>query len=78
MGIWSFLIHLTFIFYLSKVTKIIFPQVIFDVKFFVIFESAVKNSGSHLRKRSYLHLSLKIDLKVKIDGQALSEPFFRK
>ena len=64
--------------YLFKVTKTIFPQGIFDVKFPALFKSAVKNSGSHLRKGSYLHLTLKIDLKVKIDGsgQPLFELFF--
>ena len=67
-GIWSFLRHLTLIFYLSKITKTIFPQVMFDVKFPVIFKSAVKNRGSCLRKGSYLHLTLKIELKVKIGG----------
>ena len=66
-GIWSFLRHLTSIFYLSKVTKTIFPRLIFDVKFPALFKSAVKNRGSHLRKGSYLHLTLKIDLKVKIN-----------
>ena len=55
-------------FYLSKVTKTIFPQVIFDVKFPALFKSAFKNRGSHLRKGSYLRLTLKIDLKVKIDA----------
>ena len=67
-GIWSFLRHLTLIFYLSKVIKTIFPQGIFDVKFPALFKSAVKNRGPHLRKGSYLHLTLKTDLKVKIDG----------
>ena len=66
-AIWSFLRHLTLIFYLSKVTKTIFPQVIFDVKFPALFKSAVKNRGSHLRKGSYLHLTLKSELKVKIN-----------
>ena len=50
------------------VTKTIFPQEIFDVKFPALFKSVVKNRGSHLRKGSYLNLTLKIDLKVKIDG----------
>ena len=67
-SIWSFLRHLTLIVYLSKVTKTIFPQVIFDVKFPALFKSAVKNRGSYIRKVSYLHLTLEIDLKVKIDG----------
>ena len=67
-GIWSFLRHLTLVFYLSKVTITIFPQVIFDVKFPALFKSAVKHRGSYLRRGSYLHLTLKIDLKVKIDG----------
>ena len=59
-GIWSFFRHFTFIFYLSKVTKTIFPKVIFDVKFPALFKSAVKNRGSHLRKGSYFYLNLKI------------------
>ena len=67
-GIWSFRRHLPLIFYLPKVTKNIFPQGIFDVKFPALFKSAVKNRGSYLRKGSYLHLTLKIDLKVKIDS----------
>ena len=67
-GILSFLKHLTLIFYLSTVTKTIFTHVIFDVKFPALFKSAGKNRGSHLRKASYLHLILKIDLKVIIDG----------
>ena len=84
-GIWSFLRHLTLIFYLSKATKTIFPQVIFDVKFPALLKSAVKNGDSHLRKGPYLHLTLKIDPKVKIGGtvkcppspsQPLFEPFF--
>ena len=45
-----------------------FSNVIFDVKFPALFKSAVKNRGSHLREGSYLHLTLKIDLKVKIYG----------
>ena len=45
-----------------------FPQIIIDVKFPALSKSAVKSSGSHLIKGSYLHLTLKIDLKVKIDG----------
>ena len=57
-GIWSFLRHLTLIFYLSKVSKTIFPQVIFDVKFPALFKSAVKNRGSHLRKGSYLQAEI--------------------
>ena len=73
-GIWSFLRHLTLIFYLSKVTKTIFPQVIFYVKFAALFKSALKNKGSHLGKGSYLHLTLKIDLKVKIDGRVKCPP----
>ena len=85
--IWLFLRHLNFILYLSKVTKTIFPQAIFDVKFPALFKSAVKNRGSHLRKGSCLHLTLKIDLKVKIDGtvkcpprswSTFVRPFFRK
>ena len=64
----SNLLHLILIFSLPKVTKTIYPQVIFDVKFPALFKSAIKNRGSHLRKGSYLHLTLKIDLKVKIDG----------
>ena len=60
-GIWSFLRHLTLIIYLSKVTKTIFTQLIFYVKFLALFKPAVKNKGSHLRKGSYLHLTLKID-----------------
>ena len=67
-GIWSFLRHLTLIFYHSKVTKTIFPQFIFQVKFPDLFKSAVENRGSHLRKGSYLHLTLKIELKVKVNG----------
>ena len=67
-SIWSFLIHLTLIFHLSKVTKTIFPQVIFYLKFPALFKSAIKNRGCHWRKGSYLHLALQIDLKVKIDG----------
>ena len=59
-------------FYLYKVTETIFPQVIFDVKFPALFKSAVKNRGSHLRKGSYYHLNLKVDLKVKIDGSQMS------
>ena len=66
--IWSFLRHWTLIFHLSKVTKTIFPEVIFDEKFPDLFKFAVKNRGSHLRKGAYLHLTLKIDLKVKIYG----------
>ena len=86
-GIWSFLRHLTLIFYLYKVTKTIFPQVISDVKFPALFKSATKNRGSRLRNRSYLHLTLKIDVKVKIDGtvkcpsrswSTFVEPFFRR
>ena len=73
-GIWSFLRHLTLIFYHSKVTKTIFPKVIFDMKFPVLFKSAVKNRGSHLRKGSYIHLTLKINLKVKIDGTVKCPP----
>ena len=67
-GIWSFLRHLSLIFYLYMVTKTIFSQVIFDVKFPALFKSAGKNRGSHSRKGPYLNLTLKIDLKVKIDG----------
>ena len=67
-GIWSFLRHMTLIFYLSKVTKTIFPQVIFDVKFPALFKSSVKYRDSYLRKVSYLNLTLKIVIKVKIDG----------
>ena len=63
--IWSFLRHLTIIFYLSKVTNTIYLQVIFDVKFPAVFKSADENKGSHSRKGSYLHLTLKIYLKVK-------------
>ena len=73
-GICSFLRHFTLIFYLPKVIKTIFPQVIFDVKFPALFKSAVENRGSHLRKGSYLHLTLKIDLKVKIDGTLKCPP----
>ena len=73
-GIWSFLKHLTLTFYLSKVTKTIFPQLIFGVKFLALFKSAVKNRGSHLRKGSYLHLTLKIYLKVKIDSTVKFPP----
>ena len=36
--------------------------------------SKVKNRGSHLRKGSYLHLTLKIDLMVKIDGTVKCPP----
>ena len=32
------------------------------------FQVRSQNRGSHLRKGSYLHLTLKIDLKIKIDG----------
>ena len=73
-GIWSFLRHLTLIFYLSEVTKTIFPQVIFDVEFPDLFKSAVKNRDSLLRKESYLHFLLKIVLKVKIDGTVKCPP----
>ena len=73
-SIWSFLRHLTLIFYLSKVTKTIFPQDIFDVKLPALSKSAVKNRGSHLRKGSYLHLTLKIDLMIKIDGTLKRPP----
>ena len=66
-GIWSFLRHLTINFYHSKVTKTIFPQVMFDVKFPALFKSIVQNRGSNLKKASYLYLTLKIDLKVKTD-----------
>ena len=66
--------HLTSIFYLSKVTKTVFPQVIFDMKFPALFKSAVKNRGSHLKKGSYLHLTLKIDLKVIIDDTVKCPP----
>ena len=75
-GVWSFLRHLTLIFYLSKVTKTIFPQIIFDVKFLSLFKYAVKNSGSHLRKEPYLHSTLEIDLKVKIYGTVKCPPRF--
>ena len=75
-GIWSFLRHLTLIFYHSKVTKTIYLQVIFDVKFPALIKSAVRNRGSHLRKGPYLHLTLKIDLKVKIDGAVKYPPRF--
>ena len=57
-----------------NVIKTIFPQVIFDVKFPALLKSAVKNRGSHLRKGSYLHLILKIDLKVKIYGTVKCPP----
>ena len=67
-GNWSFLRRLTLIFCLSKVTKTISSQVTFDVKSPDLFKSAVKNRGSHSRKRSYLHLTLKIGLKVKNNG----------
>ena len=84
-GIWSFLRHFTLIFHLSKVAKTIYPQVIFDVKFPALFKFAAKNKGSHLWKGSYLHLTLQIDLKVKIDGrvplgpgQPSSEPFVHR
>ena len=70
----SFLRHLTLNFYLSQVTKTIFPQVIFYVKFPALFKYAVKNRGSHLKKGSYLHLTFKIDLKVKIDGTVKCPP----
>ena len=71
----SFLRHLTLIFYLSKVTKNIFPQVIFDVKFPGLFKSAVKNRGYRLRKgSSFLYLTLKIYLKVKIDSTVKCPP----
>ena len=73
-GIWSILRHLTLSFYFSKITKTIFPRVIFDMKFPALFKSAVKNRGSHLRKGSYLHLTLEIDLKVKIDGTIKCPP----
>ena len=46
----------------------------FYVKFPALFKSAVKNRGSHLRKGFYLHLTLKIDLKVKIDGTVKCPP----
>ena len=51
-----------------------FSQVIFDVEFSALFKSAVKNRGSHLRKGYNLHLTLKIDLKVKIDGTVKCPP----
>ena len=51
-----------------------FPQVIFNVKFPAFFKSAFKNRGSHLRKRSFLHLTLKIYLKVKIDSTPKCSP----
>ena len=73
-GIWLFVRHLTLTFYLSKVLKAIFPQVIFEVKFPAFFKSAVKSRSSHLRKGSYLCLTLKIDLKVKIDGTVKCTP----
>ena len=73
-GICSFLRHFALIFYLSKVTKTIFSQIIFDVKFPALFKSTVKNKGSYLRKGSYLHLTLRIDLKVKIDGTVKCHP----
>ena len=74
-GIGSFFRHFTLIFYLSKFTKTFFPQVIFDVKFPALFKSAVKNRGSHLRKGFYIHLTLKIDLKVNIDGTVKCPPW---
>ena len=43
-----------------------FAQDIFDVKFPSLFKSAVKNRGSHLRKDSYLHLTLKISMFLEI------------
>ena len=61
-------------FWIALVTKTIAPQVIFDVKFSALFKSAVKNRGSRLRKESYLHLTLKTDLKVKIDGTVKCSP----
>ena len=41
-GIWSFLRYFTLIFYLSKLTRTIFPRVIFDVKFPALFKSQSK------------------------------------
>ena len=73
-SILSFLRHLTLIFNLSKVTKTIFPPVIFDARFPALFKSAGKNGGSHLRKESYLHLTLKITFKVKIYGTVKCPP----
>ena len=65
---------MTLIIYFSKVTNIIFTQVIFDVKFPFLFKTAVQNRGSHLWKGPCLHLTLKIDLKVKIDGTVKCPP----
>ena len=58
----------------SQGHKTIFPRVIFDVKFPALFESAVRNRGSYLRKGSYLNFALKIDLRVKIDGTVKFPP----
>ena len=44
------------------------------MKFPALFKFGVKNSGSHLRKGSYIHLTLKIDLKIKIDGTVKCSP----
>ena len=52
--------------------KTIFSHVIFDVKFPDLFKSAVKNKVSYLRKGSYLHLILKIELKVKCPPRSWS------
>ena len=51
-----------------------FSAGIFVVKFPDLYKSAVKNRGSRLQKVSYLHLTLKIDLKVKIDGTVKCPP----
>ena len=73
-GIWSFLRHLTLIFYFIKATKNIFPPVIFNVNFPALLKAAAKTRGSNLRKESYLYLTLKIEVKVKIDGTVKYPP----
>ena len=49
-------------------TEKIYPGTEFNLR------EIVKNRGSYLRKGSYLHLTLKIDLKVKINGTVKFPP----
>ena len=84
-SIWSFLRHLTLIFYLPKVTKTIFPQVIFDVKFPSLFKSAVKNRYLRKGHNSIRPWKLTSMSKLMIRSnvslcpvQPLSESFFRR
>ena len=86
-GIWSFLRHLTLIFYLSKVTKTIFPRVIFTLNFpffsnpqlkigVLIQEKGLTSIWPwKLTSRSILMVQSNVPLGP---GQPLSEPFFRR